>query len=324
MISASAASALGEILAAAVAERALGLGAALALAAQHGELVVRALLGRLLQLGEQHPQRADALALARLHRGDEVALDGLGDAHCVQGYARAGRLPALEQERRPVAALAARALAHRRRRRRADLVGLLAQQARGDQQRAAARSMRAASSSSSGASRFATTVGACGSGSRRRSSERRRSRRRWRARSRRSPATDSGSWSSADHGREAELRGGDREHARAGAEVEQRAARLAGARELDEQLEAQLGGRVGAGAEGLRGLDHDVDETGRGGRIVPRRAHVAAFPPPRPVGGNSRQRVDQSSSISLVATSTNASPTVARSAGSAGSSPGAP
>ena len=58
-----------------------GLQAALALAAQDGELVVAALLGGLLQLGEHEPQRADAVLLARLHRGGEVLLHRVGQRH---------------------------------------------------------------------------------------------------------------------------------------------------------------------------------------------------------------------------------------------------
>ena len=49
--------AVGELRAAAVAEGARGLEPALALAAQHRELVAVALLGRLLELGEHQPQR---------------------------------------------------------------------------------------------------------------------------------------------------------------------------------------------------------------------------------------------------------------------------
>ena len=89
--------AVGELVTAAVAEGSLGLAAALALAAQHRELVAGALLGGLLQLRQQQPQRADALSLAGLHRDDEVALDGLGDAHLRTGYARPQRLRAAAQ-----------------------------------------------------------------------------------------------------------------------------------------------------------------------------------------------------------------------------------
>ena len=56
--------AVGELVAAAVAERRRGLQPALALAAQHGELVAVALLRGLLQLGEHEAQRADAILLA--------------------------------------------------------------------------------------------------------------------------------------------------------------------------------------------------------------------------------------------------------------------
>ena len=57
----------------------------------------------------------------------------------------------------------------------------------------------------------------------------------------------------------AELRGGDREHAGAGAEVGERAAGLARRLQLEQELEAEAGGRVGAGAEGAAGVDDDVD-----------------------------------------------------------------
>ena len=94
MISASASSAVGQLGAAAVAERRGGLVAALALAAQHGELVARALLRVLLQLGEHQPQRADAVLLARLHRGREVLLHPVGQRHLPFKDTRcAGRRP---------------------------------------------------------------------------------------------------------------------------------------------------------------------------------------------------------------------------------------
>ena len=66
---------LGELGAAAVAELRGGLQPALALAAQHRELVVAALLGGLLQLGQHQPQRADALLLAGLHRAGDVGCE---------------------------------------------------------------------------------------------------------------------------------------------------------------------------------------------------------------------------------------------------------
>ena len=74
---------LGQLGAPAVAEGGRGLVAALALAAQDGELVAVALLGRLLQLGEDEAQGRDAALLARLHRGGEVLLDPVGQFHCL-------------------------------------------------------------------------------------------------------------------------------------------------------------------------------------------------------------------------------------------------
>ncbi len=81
--------AAGEILAPAVAEGLGGLETALALAAQHGELVVRALLGGLLQLGEHEPQRPDLVLFPGAHRVLEVGFDLLEDRHALpeKGYA---------------------------------------------------------------------------------------------------------------------------------------------------------------------------------------------------------------------------------------------
>ena len=56
-----------------------GVEPALALAAQHGQLVVGAVLGGLLQLGQHQPQRADALLLPRLERGGHVRSQLIGD-----------------------------------------------------------------------------------------------------------------------------------------------------------------------------------------------------------------------------------------------------
>jgi hypothetical protein len=74
----------------------------------------------------------------------------------------------------------------------------------------------------------------------------------------------------AEHRRPAQLRRGDRQHARAAAEVHQRAAQL----ELEQQLQAQARRRVRAGAEGLRGVDDDVERAFLGRR--PRRADAQA------------------------------------------------
>ena len=73
--------AVGELGAAGVAKRGRGLQAALALAAQDGELVALALLGGLLQLAEDEPQRADTFLLAGPHRGGDVLLDRVDQRH---------------------------------------------------------------------------------------------------------------------------------------------------------------------------------------------------------------------------------------------------
>src|SRR4051794_19640792 len=71
----------GELLTAGVAEGGGRLQAALALPAQHGELVAVAFLGGLLQLVEHEPQRADTVLLPRLHRAGEVLLHRVGQTH---------------------------------------------------------------------------------------------------------------------------------------------------------------------------------------------------------------------------------------------------
>ena len=77
----------------ALAERGGRLVAALALAAQHGELVAGALLRVLLQLGQHEAQRGDAILLARLHRRGEVLLDAVGHLHPVKDTTAIGRRP---------------------------------------------------------------------------------------------------------------------------------------------------------------------------------------------------------------------------------------
>ena len=72
---------LGQLRPIAVAERLRGLEAALALTAQDGELVARALLGVLLQLGEHQAQRSDAILLAGLHGRGEIRFDRVGHRH---------------------------------------------------------------------------------------------------------------------------------------------------------------------------------------------------------------------------------------------------
>ena len=79
--------------------------------------------------------------------------------------------------------------------------------------------------------------------------------------------TATGSMSMPDDRREPQPQRGERDHARAGAEVEQRARRDG----LDE-LEALPRARVPAGAEGEAGLDGDVEQVVAS--RVPGRAHV--------------------------------------------------
>ena len=76
-----------QVLAARLAVGLLGLAPALALAPQHGLLVVRALLRVLLELGEDQAQRRDAIPVPRLHGGGHIGPDLLGDLHPHPVYA---------------------------------------------------------------------------------------------------------------------------------------------------------------------------------------------------------------------------------------------
>src|SRR6478735_1423238 len=62
----------------------------------------------------------------------------------------------------------------------------------------------------------------------------------------------------ADRG-PAQLRSCDGEDAGAGAQVDQLSPGFAGRLQLAKELEAETGGGVGAGAEGLAGVDDDVE-----------------------------------------------------------------
>src|SRR5216684_2253386 len=95
----------GQLLAAALAELLGRIEAALALAAQHRELVGVTLLGRLLELGEDEAQRADPILLPRLHGRRDVGPDLLcqrcvGDEERIAGairqlvFPRVTRVPA--------------------------------------------------------------------------------------------------------------------------------------------------------------------------------------------------------------------------------------
>ena len=86
----------------------------------------------------------------------------------------------------------------------------------------------------------------------------------------------------ARHRLPAELRGGDRQHARATAEVDERAARL----ELEQKLEAQPRRVVRAGAERLRRVDRRCRCSPAAGGGRQGGAHVhAGSPVSRPAGG---------------------------------------
>src|SRR4051794_23850247 len=74
---------VGELPPPAGAELLGGVEAALALAPQDRDLVVAALLGRLLQLRENEPQRSHALALAGLHGLFHIRSDLIGNRHFV-------------------------------------------------------------------------------------------------------------------------------------------------------------------------------------------------------------------------------------------------
>jgi hypothetical protein len=78
--------AVGEVVAAVLAVDALGLAAALALAAEHGDLIARALLRVLLELGEHQPQRRSPVAIPGLHGRVDVRSDSFGNLHVLQGY----------------------------------------------------------------------------------------------------------------------------------------------------------------------------------------------------------------------------------------------
>ncbi len=88
----------------------------------------------------------------------------------------------------------------------------------------------------------------------------------------------------------------DRQHARAGADVEH-ARRPPPLRQLVERQQTAAGGAVVAGAEGQRGLDLDADVVGLDARAVMRAVHDEAAGPHRlqtakafldPVGGRDR------------------------------------
>ncbi len=80
----------------------------------------------------------------------------------------------------------------------------------------------------------------------------------------------------AKHRLEAKPGRGDREHSGAGAHVQQRPRRGLQGGELEQQLQAQTRAGVGAGAERLPWVDHDLAHRRwtRRARLLPWRAHV--------------------------------------------------
>ena len=76
----------------------------------------------------------------------------------------------------------------------------------------------------------------------------------------------------------AQLRGGDRQHRRAGTPVGERALRLAAIGEVEQQLEAGPGRRMGAGPERPAGIDDDVDRRRLARIPLPGRPHDQPAP----------------------------------------------
>ena len=79
-----------------------------------------------------------------------------------------------------------------------------------------------------------------------------------------------------------QLRGGDRQHAGAGAEIEDVTRPLTAARQRIQRQQAAAGGAVMAGAERGRGLDLDADAMAGHARAVVRAVHDEAAGGDRP------------------------------------------
>ena len=93
--------------------------------------------------------------------------------------------------------------------------------------------------------------------------------------------------------------------------------------ELDQELHAHARRRVGAGAERLPGIDHNVKRVGLG--VARQSGRITTRPPARTVGSwKSRQRSAQSSGIFSEVISTRSSPAAASTSPRSGSSPSAP
>ena len=231
----------------------------------------------------------------------------LGDRCAEIDEPHAATLHPGQQQRAPAERRQAPPLRQRRERRR-HLVRLLVEQAGDDQRARAAPPSASPPSSSSGRIRLAATVSAAGGAlvaqvdALDAIERRRRWRRRWRA----WPPARRSSLSTRCHRREAEPRRRDRQHPRAAAEVGERAARL----EPEHQLERQPRGRVRAGAEGLAGVDHEVE---RAARAAPPTAGAPRAPArrasPTSTGSwNCRQRSAQSSATGSPRTLTRTPP----------------
>src|SRR6185437_16359832 len=98
------------------------------------------------------------------------------------------------------------------------------------------------------------------------------------------------------YGREAQAGSGNREHARAGPEIQQRTASIAGAK-LEQKLETEARGRVRSGPEGLARIDYDfVRPSAPGESRLPGRSHVQSRPGPGcavPAIARRARRLDQ-------------------------------
>ena len=75
---------VGQLRPAAVAKLLRGIQPSLALTAQHRDLIIRAFLGRLLELGQDHPKRSGTLALSGLQGGVRIAAQLLCEGHADQ------------------------------------------------------------------------------------------------------------------------------------------------------------------------------------------------------------------------------------------------
>ena len=172
--------------------------------------------------------------------------------------------------------------------------------------RSGGRSIRAATSSSSGRTRLAVTVGAHGPGSRRRSQRETSTSTPLSRAAARVAATDAALDVARQHRREAEPRGGDREHARAAAPVGQRAAAA-------RRPSAARATAASSGARRSRTpAPGSITTSSAPGRAASHGGRTRSAPDVRRGRCQSRQRTSQSSPTSVVETSTSAPPAAAR------------